>query len=165
MLLSMVARSFVGFILPGLLLFIPAGTLAWPQAWVFLVIFIGCSLATGLWLKKADPELLAERMKSPLSADQRPRDRAVIIAILAWFAAWLVLMGLDNRFGWSSSPVWAQAAGGALIVAAFWGWITVLRANSFASVTVRVQTERVRPWPRPALTRSCAIQCMPLRSY
>jgi protein-S-isoprenylcysteine O-methyltransferase Ste14 len=126
-----------------LLLFLPAGTLAWPQAWIFLIIFNGCSQAIGIWLLKTNPELLAERMKSPFSADQRPRDRLVMIAIGVFLCVWLVFIGLDaRRFGWSHVPPWAQAAGAALIAGAFYGWVGVLRANSFAAVTVRLQEER-----------------------
>ena len=126
-----------------LLLFLPAGTLAWPQAWIFLALFNLCSQAIGLWLLKTNPELLAERMKSPLSANQRPRDRLVMAAILLFWCAWLGFMALDaRRFGWSHTPLWAQVIGAALIVGAFWGWVGVLRANSFAAVTVRLQTER-----------------------
>lgn len=125
-----------------LLLFLPAGTLAWPQAWIFLAIFNGCGLAIGIWLLKTNPGLLAERMKSPFSADQRPRDRWVIIAMELLLCIWLVFIGLDARFDWSHVPPWAEAIGAALIAAAFYGWVGVLRANSFASVTVRLQQER-----------------------
>lgn len=126
-----------------LLLFLPAGTLAWPQAWLFLVVFNGCSQAIGIWLMKTDPELLKARMQSPTGGDQRSRDRAIMFGIYLFFAAWLAFMALDaRRFGWSHVPLWVQAAGLVLILAAFWGWIGVLRANSFAATTVRVQAER-----------------------
>jgi protein-S-isoprenylcysteine O-methyltransferase Ste14 len=126
-----------------LLLFVPAGTLAWPQAWVFLALCCGCSVAIGVWLHKSDPDLLAERRKSPLSADQTPRDRAVMGAIAVCLCVWLAFMGLDaRRFGWSQTPLWAQALGAALVVAAFLGWTEVLRTNSFAASTVRIQKER-----------------------
>ncbi len=136
------ARSVAGLALFALLLFLPAGTADWPSAWVFLALFAICGLATGLWLRRTDPALLAERMRSPLSGLQRPRDRAIMVALFLAFAAWSVFMGLDERFGWSRAPRWAQALGAVLILVAFWGWILVLRANSFASVTVRVQAER-----------------------
>jgi protein-S-isoprenylcysteine O-methyltransferase Ste14 len=126
-----------------LLLFLPAGTLAWPQAWVFLVVFNACSQAIGIWLLKTDPELLKARMQSPVGHNQRPRDRAIAIGIFLFFAIWLVLMALDaGRFGWSHVPLWGQAIGVLLILVAFWGWVAVLRANSYASTTVRVQAER-----------------------
>jgi protein-S-isoprenylcysteine O-methyltransferase Ste14 len=138
-----VVRSATWFILLGLILFGSAGTLAWPQAWVFLALFILCSVAMGLWLKRADPELLAERMKSPLSGDQSLRDRVVVVVLMVWFAVWLAVMGLDIRFGWSGGvPAWAEVLGAVLIVAAFWGWARVLQANRFASVQVRLQSER-----------------------
>jgi protein-S-isoprenylcysteine O-methyltransferase Ste14 len=133
--------AFMGFL--GLLLFLPAGTLAWPQAWVFLALFDGCCVAFGLWLRKTDPGLLAERMKSPIGADQKPRDRAVIVAIMVGLAGWLVFIALDaRRFAWSHAPLWAQVLGAALVVVAFYAWTGVLRANSFAVTTVRLQPER-----------------------
>lgn len=140
---SAILKSIVFAILMGALLFVPAGTLAWPQGWVFLALFAGCSLATGLWLGKVDPALLAERTRSPLSADQKPIDRLIIAAIMLGFALWLPFMALDaQRFCWTRMPVWAEALGGVLIVAAFYGWIGVLRANSFASTRIRLQPDR-----------------------
>jgi protein-S-isoprenylcysteine O-methyltransferase Ste14 len=125
------------------LLFLPAGTLRWPQGWIFLALLIGCSLALGLWLRRTDPALLAERMKSPFSPDQALRDRLVMGAILLAFATWLGFMALDaRRFAWSHVPPWAQWLGAVLILGAFIGWVAVLKANSFASVAVRLQPER-----------------------
>jgi len=140
---SLLIQTGVSLVLAILLLFVPAGTIAWPEGWIFLALFFGCSQATGLWLLRHDPALLAERMKSPLSANQTPRDRAIIVAIIIAFAGWLVFMALDaQRFGWSHAQPWAQALGALLIVAAFGGWITVLRANSFAGTQIRLQPDR-----------------------
>ena len=143
MLVKMLAHSLAFAVLLGLLLFLPAGTPAWPQAWVFIVLFVGCSEAIGVWLKGTDPDLLVERMKSPISADQKRSDRVVVGAVLVAFCGWFVFMAIDaRRFGWSRTPLWAQALGAALIVGAFYGRVTVLRANSFAAATVRLQPER-----------------------
>jgi protein-S-isoprenylcysteine O-methyltransferase Ste14 len=141
--LKMIARS-IGFAaVLALLLFVPAGTLAWTQGWIFLALFMCSSLIIGLWLAKVDPGLLAARMKSPLSREQRSSDRAVMAGIMIIFYAWVVFMPLDaRRFGWSHVPLWAQVLGGVLIVSAFLGWIAVLKANSFAAVTIGVQQER-----------------------
>jgi len=136
-------QNLAWFGLLGLLLFAPAGTLAWPQGWVFLLLFGACSAAFGLWLQRFDPDLLAERMKSPLSGDQNQRDRAVMAALMVGFAGWLPFMALDaRRFGWSHVPPWAQVLGGALILLAFYAWAGVLRANRFAATQVRLQPER-----------------------
>ncbi len=141
--LKMIAQSVAFTILLSLLFFLPAGTLAWPQGWVFIALFVGCSQGMGVWLMLTNPALLAERMKSPAAGDQKPRDRAIMAAIVVSFFAWLVFMPLDGRrFGWSATPLWAQGLGAALIVATFAGWAWVLKTNSYASTQVRVQEER-----------------------
>src|SRR5579864_408882 len=73
-----VVQTLASIVCAGLLLFLPAGTLAWPQAWIFLALFAGCSQAIGVWLLKTDPALLAERMRWPFGGDQKPRDQAVM---------------------------------------------------------------------------------------
>jgi len=106
---SMIIQTVGALTLSAVLMFLPAGTFAWLQGWLFLALFFGLSQVMGLWLLRGDPALLAARMKSPLSGDQAPRDRVVIIAIMACFVAWLVFMALDaKRFGWSHAPAWAQ---------------------------------------------------------
>jgi protein-S-isoprenylcysteine O-methyltransferase Ste14 len=143
MLLNMIARSVAFAVFLGVLLFWPAGTLAWPQGWTFIVLFVGWGIAVGVWLLKSDPGLLAARMKSPLSAEQKPADRAVMAAMLVVFLSWLVLMALDaQRFRCSSTSWWAQVLGALLISAANLGWASVLQANSFAAVTIGVQRDR-----------------------
>jgi len=108
---SMILQTAGALTLSALLMFLPAGTFAWPQGWLFLALFFGLSQAMGLWLLRTDPALLAARMRSPLSGDQALRDRVVIVAILAGFVAWLVFMALDaKRFGWSHAPAWAQVS-------------------------------------------------------
>lgn len=140
---QLLIRSLLGALFFAMLLFIPAGTWAWPQGWAYLILFSAYGLATGLWLLKADPDLLAARMRSPLSRDQRPRDRAIGGALLLVFCAWFVVIALDaRRYGWSHAPLWAQGLGAALLLWGFWGWTSVLRANSFAAANVRVQDER-----------------------
>ncbi len=82
-------------------------------------------------------------MKSPFGGNQKTRDRAVMGALEFGFAGWFVFMALDaRRFGWSHAPLWVQGLGAALIVAAFYAWTGVLRANSFATTAVRLQPER-----------------------
>jgi protein-S-isoprenylcysteine O-methyltransferase Ste14 len=143
MLLNLIIRSVLGVLAFALVLFLPAGTLDWPQAWIFLAIFILCSVVIGVWLFRTDPDLLAARMASPMSRDQRPSDRAIILAIMILYFASFIFMALDaRRFGWSHVPVWLQTVGAVLIVISFWGNVAVMRANSFAAVNIRVQAER-----------------------
>jgi hypothetical protein len=84
---------------------LPAGTLAWPQAWDPSRALLACGHAVGHWLLKTNPGLLAERMKSPLHSNYAPRDRTVTAILCFALCAWVVLIALDaRRFGWSSMP-------------------------------------------------------------
>ena len=137
------AQTLILNLILALLLFAPAGTLAWPEAWEFLVIFNVGTQATGLWLKKHDPGLLAERRKTPADRNEKPSDRAAMGVVFLLMVGWLAFMGLDaRRFGWSHAPAWLEAVGAALIIVAFYAWIGVLRANSFASARIRLQPDR-----------------------
>jgi len=143
MLARMIVQNLVFAVALALLLFVPAGTLAWPQGWIFLIVFVGCSEVMGLWLLKTDPDLLAARMQSPMRGEQKLSDRVIVAAVFVVMTVWVVFMPLDSqRLGWSHTPVWAQALGALLILVAFLGWATVLKANSFASTQIRIQKER-----------------------
>ena len=66
-----------------------------------------------------------------------------MVVIVLGFFAWFVFMALDaRRFGWSHTSPWAQMLGAVLIASSYCGWIQVFRANSFASVLVRLQADR-----------------------
>ena len=98
-------RSFVWIGLFALLLFVPAGTLRWPGAWVYLAIMAVVSVWGFSWLERHDPALLAERLRSPIQRGQLPADKLLMGAFMPLWFGWFVLMGLDRRFGWSSVPV------------------------------------------------------------
>ncbi|MFT0875926.1 isoprenylcysteine carboxylmethyltransferase family protein [Rhodopseudomonas sp. G2_2311] len=140
---KILVQSVFGVLLFILLLFAPAGTIAWPEGWAYLLLFFGCSTALTFWMLKVDPALLAARMQSPLKSEQKPRDRAIVSLLLIFFGAWYVFIALDaQRFEWSDVPIWLQVIGAVLMVWSFWGFLTVLRVNSFAATTIGVQKER-----------------------
>lgn len=126
----------------GALLFVPAGTLAWPGAWAFLAVTWVLGLAVGTWLLRYDPALLKERMGSFVQRGQAATDKLLVVTIMAICCAWFVLMGLDARYGWSSAALWVQALGAVgVFLSVYLGYLT-FRANSFASPVVKIQTER-----------------------
>jgi protein-S-isoprenylcysteine O-methyltransferase Ste14 len=126
----------------ALLLFIPAGTVRWPAAWVFLALMAVASFWGFAWLGRHDPDLLKERMRAPFQRDQLPEDRLLMGTFLPLWLGWYVLMGLDHRFGWSSVPVPLQFLGAALLcLGVLLSW-QVLKENSYAAPVVKVQRER-----------------------
>src|SRR5262245_25343265 len=129
----------------GAVLFVPAGTLRWPAAWIFLVLMFGFTIAIGVWLQRHDPGLLAERMTGIGRPDQERWDKFLLAVISVLFFAWLALMGLDAvRFRWSALPPWLQVLGALLLLASFEIFFVTFRENSFLSPAVRIQRDRAQ---------------------
>ncbi|HEY1836340.1 MAG TPA: isoprenylcysteine carboxylmethyltransferase family protein [Rhizomicrobium sp.] len=125
------------------LLFGPAQTLHWPQAWVFLTIFAAGAAFMGAFLIRRDPGLLSARLNSRLAQGQPLWDRIFMLGAVAGWCAWLALMALDaKRLHPSQMPVGVEVAGALLVIAGFVAVMPVFAANSFAAPVVRVQNER-----------------------
>jgi protein-S-isoprenylcysteine O-methyltransferase Ste14 len=123
-------------------LFVPAGTLHWPGAWAFLAFMVAAGLGFGGWLAKKSPDLLAERMRPPIQADQPAADKKIIWTFGFANLIWLIAMGLDDRFQLSQMPVALQVLGLALLIAASALIAWVFRENAFAAAVVKVQSDR-----------------------
>jgi len=89
----------------GLLLFVPAGTVRYWPAWVYLAIFFGGSAATTLFLARRDPALLERRLKGGPIAEKRVAQRLLMVFTSLAFVALLVVPALDRRHGWSAVPL------------------------------------------------------------
>ena len=122
----------------GLLLFLPAGTLRYWQAWMYLGIFFGASALTTAFLIRRDPALLERRMRGGPTAEKRPVERLIMVFTSIGFIALLVVPALDYRFRWSRVPGWAVIAGNVLVVVGFYFILRVYRENTFTSATIEV---------------------------
>lgn len=139
----MLVQTAIWLGLTGALLFISAGTLDWPQAWIYLAELGGLGLASGLALSKSDPDLVRERMKGPVQRDQKSWDKVLISFFFALWMSQYVVIGLDAvRFGWSEVPVWLQVAGALAIAAGLYACHVVMETNTFAAAVVKIQSER-----------------------
>jgi protein-S-isoprenylcysteine O-methyltransferase Ste14 len=83
----------------GFLLFVPAGTVHYWQAWVYLSIFTGASLLTTLHLMRKDPALLERRMSGGPTAEKRAAQKIIMLCTSIGFIALLVVPAFDYRFG------------------------------------------------------------------
>ncbi len=118
----------------------PAGTLAFPSAWVLIGIFTFGSFAMIVWLARHSPSLLRERMASPIQRAQKPWDRVWLMLFLLAFFGWMAFMGWDAaRTGFTAVPPWLQALGGLGILAEFFGVWWTFRENIFAAPVVKIQ--------------------------
>jgi protein-S-isoprenylcysteine O-methyltransferase Ste14 len=143
MVANLIVQTVVWFGAMGLLLFIAAGTLNWPAAWLFLAVMVAFSLLGGLALGRHDPELLRERLAPPVQKDQPAGDKVLLVIILLVIFGSLVLMALDAvRFRWSVVPPWLQAVGALILLLGIWICYRTMRENSFAAPVVKIQKER-----------------------
>jgi protein-S-isoprenylcysteine O-methyltransferase Ste14 len=142
MITKLLLQTLVWIAVMGVLLFAPAGTLRWPQAWVFLATLAISGLSSGLWLAKADPALLAERMRPTMQSDQPPADKKFMLTFGIAAFVWFLAIGLDQREHGSRVPHALQEVGWAFLLLSFCIIIWVMRENSFAAPVVKLQTER-----------------------
>jgi protein-S-isoprenylcysteine O-methyltransferase Ste14 len=122
----------------GLLLFVPAGTVHYWQAWVYLSIFMGASALTTLYLLRRDPTLLERRMRGGPMAEKRPAQRLIMLGTSFGFIALLVVSALDRRIGWSAVPLGVVVVGDVLVALGFGLIVRVYRENTFSSATIEV---------------------------
>lgn len=129
-------KFFSGLLLVGALLFLPAGTWDYWQAWLLIgILFVPMFLA-GLVLMKKNPELLRKR----LNAKEEQAEQKTVIALSGlMFLAAFVLAGLNRRFGWCLLPGWASWAAAAVFLLAYALYAEVLRENAYLSRTIEVQ--------------------------
>jgi protein-S-isoprenylcysteine O-methyltransferase Ste14 len=126
----------------GAVLFAPAWTFNYWQAWVFLSVFGLSSLAVTVYLMKNDPKLLERRMHGGPTAEKELSQKIIMSAASMGFAAILIVPALDHRWHWSAVPPYAVIAGNILIVL---GWTIILfvfRENTFTSATIEVAADQ-----------------------
>jgi protein-S-isoprenylcysteine O-methyltransferase Ste14 len=118
------------------LLFIPAWTFDYWQAWIFLAVYFVSSLATTLYLRKNDPKLMRRRMRGGPTAEQEITQKIIMSLVSLGFVGLLVFAALDHRFAWSGMPPYAALAGDVLVALGWLGFVFVFKENTFAAATI-----------------------------
>ncbi len=124
------------------LLFVAAGTFDYWQAWTFLAVYLASSLAITLYLMKADPKLLARRMRGGPTAESSPKQKLIMTLTSLGFVALIVVPALDHRFAWSHMPTYIAVAGDVLVVLGFIAVLFVFKENSFSSATIELAPDQ-----------------------
>lgn len=131
-----ITRFLSGVMILGLLLFLPAGTLAWPDGWLLMGILFVPMFAAGLVMLAKSPELLRKRLS--VKEEQGEQKQVIVLSGLMFLAAF-VLAGLNFRFGWMVLPRWLVWTAAGLFLLAYLLYAEVLRENVWLSRTVEVQ--------------------------
>lgn len=124
------------------LLFLPAGSLRFWQAWVYAFVFVSSSIIIGVYFSRHDPRLIERRMKAGPGAENEQSQKLIISLLIGGFIIMLAVPGLDYRWRWSSVPVWLVIAGNAGVALSFFIFFVVLKQNSYAASTVTVEADQ-----------------------
>ena len=140
--MGIVMRLVAGIAIMSAAFFGSAGTLAWPEAWLYMILQYSFSTMLAIWLKKHNPDLLRDRMAF-LKPTAKGWDKVILLISTIVFIPYLILPGLDAvRFRWSSVPPIIKVVGfiGIILslILVFW----VMRVNTFLSRIVEIQKER-----------------------
>lgn len=130
-----------GIFLPAMwvLLFLPAWTLDYWQAWLYWLIYAaGTAIGTEYFLRR-DPELIERRLAVGPAAEKDPRQKLIMSVASVCFILALVIPGIDRRLHWSELPVWPALLGEAGVLAGYAIIVATVLENSYAAATVRVE--------------------------
>ena len=136
LLVNAIIKFAAGIILMGLVLFLPAGTFNYPNAWLFIaLLFVPMLVLGGVLFAKA-PQLLEKRLNSK----EKEKEQVGIVAASAlMFMSAFIVAGLDFRYGWSNVPGWLVIAAAVIQFAAYGLYAEVMRENAYLSRTVEIQ--------------------------
>jgi protein-S-isoprenylcysteine O-methyltransferase Ste14 len=124
------------------LLFLPASTLDYWQAWIFLAVYGASSLAITIYLMKKDPSLLERRMHGGPTAEKKSSQKIIQTITAIVFIAMLVVPALDHRSHASMVPPLTSVAGDILVALGFLIVFFVYKENSFASATIELAPDQ-----------------------
>ena len=136
LLLEALVKFTCGLLLVGLLIFLPAGTLAYGGGWLLVGLLFGPMLIAGLVMLARSPEFLKKRLEVK---EKQGKQKGVIACSGMMFVAGFVVAGLDFRFGWSVMPVWVTIIAVVLFLTAYALYAEVMRENAYLSRTVKVE--------------------------
>jgi protein-S-isoprenylcysteine O-methyltransferase Ste14 len=143
---NLLVKTFLGFaflmLVLALALFLPAGSLRFWQAWVYLADFAGCTILITAYLMRNDRELLARRVRGGPTAETQKSQQIIQGLASLFFIALYIVPGLDYRFHWSHvSPVVSWVAD-AFVALGFYIVFLVFKENSYTSATIEVSGEQ-----------------------
>ena len=135
-----ITKYLAGVVLMGLLLFLPAGTLRYPNGWLLMgLLFIPMFIA-GVVMMLRDPALLEKRLNAK---EREGEQKEIIWQSGVMFIVAFILAGLNFRFCWLKLPQWVVHAAAVLFLLAYLMWAEVLRENAFLSRTIEVQQGQI----------------------
>ena len=132
-------KFFFGLIIVAALILIPAGTLNYPNAWLFMGLLFIPMLIVGIILMKKSPDLLKRRLNSKETESEQ---KLVVLISILMFISGFIVAGLNYRFNWSEMPNIIVIISSIIFLLAYLMYAEVLRENQYLARTVNVETDQ-----------------------
>lgn len=140
---ALIAKAFqmsvLGLIVLGGSIFIPAGTFGYPEAWIFMALFVVPSVLITSYLFKKDPKLLERRMRM---REKEKEQRWIMGLSYPFFFAIYIIPGFDYRYGWSDVSFFLVIVADVIILLSWILLFLVLKENSYASRVIEVEQDQ-----------------------
>lgn len=136
LLIHALVKFILGLLLVGVLLFIPAGSFLYINAWLFIALLFFPMLILGIVLYIKAPALLEKRLNVK---ERENAQKGVVAASGLLFLAGFILAGLDFRYGWSYVPTWVVTVASVVLLVSYALYAEVMRENAYLSRTIEVQ--------------------------
>ncbi len=131
-----IVKFIFGVVLIGLLIFLPAGTLAYWQGWMFMGVLFVPMFVAGIVMMFVNPKLLEKR----LNAKEKQEEQNMVIKLSGlMFLVGFILAGLNFRFYWYVLPKTVSVCATVVFLMAYFLYAEVLRENTYLSRTIEVQ--------------------------
>ena len=134
--ISALSKFLIGVLLLGAMLFIPAGTLNYPGAWLYLALQFLPMLLMGIVMVIRSPELLKKRLSSK---EKEKAQKGVLALSGLMFPVGFILSALDFTRNWSNVPIWGVCIASVLFIIGYGMYAEVMRENAYLSRTIEVQ--------------------------
>ena len=136
LLIEALTKFLCGLLLVGLLIFLPAGTIAYLYGWLLIGLLFIPMLIAGFVMFFESPDFLAKRLDAK---EKQATQKGVVALSGLMFLAGFVVAGLDFRFRWSAIPAWVILCASVLLLAAYALYAEVMRENAYLSRTIKVE--------------------------
>ncbi len=136
LLISAITKYLMGIILMGTLIFLPAGTLCWSNAWLLMAILFIPMLLMGIIMYIKSPELLAKRLNNK---EKRSKQKSVVALSALIFIGGFIIAGLNHRFGWLTLPNYIPHIFATIFTIGYALYAEVMRENTWLSRTIEIQ--------------------------
>ena len=136
LLINALTKFACGLLMVGLLIFLPAGTLAYTYGWFLIGLLFGPMLIAGFVMLFKSPAFLEKRLDAK---EKQATQKGVLAFSGLMFIAGFVVAGLDFRFGWSRMPSWVVITAAVQFLIAYALYAEVMRENAYLSRTIKVE--------------------------